>query len=128
MSYYITSWNHDILPRAQRAMGRGLIGIAERVVVDGKRNAHVITGTLRRSIHAAPVNYNGSGDEGAAQSGDIANTDDGELTKALEVGSWVPYACVEETGRGHQFMTPAVSMARTYADDVMIMAFKQEGL
>lgn len=53
MSYEF-EWNGDeILVRVDRAIGRAVIGIGERVAVRAKEIVHVETGTLRRSIHVA---------------------------------------------------------------------------
>lgn len=120
----------DIVERAGRAAGRAVIGIGEQVVADAKSNAHVVTGTLRRSIHLAPVGYGGD-DESTARAVTIPNI--GEATEQgdshlVEAGSWLPYACVEETGRGHQFITPAVENVRGIAPALIRQAFAEEGL
>jgi len=114
-------------------MGRGLVGIGEAVSTEGKRNAHVISGTLRRSIHSAPAGYTGGNDEDAAAGGsDIPNarTPSWEgVNAALEVGSWVAYACVEEVGRGHAFMAPAIAaVGGARATALMQRAFAEAGL
>lgn len=119
--------------RQRRAYGRGLIGIGEAVATRGKENAHVITGTMRRSIHTAEPDYTGGNDLGIAQGGgEPRNLDEPVfegIDAALEVGSWVPYACVEETGRGHTFMAPAVEeVSGAIAEGLMREAFAQEGL
>ena len=115
----------------RRAAGRSIVAIAEHVAADGTRNAHVVTGTLRRSIHAAEVGYDGGGDEETARTAKIGNVSQASYEghgASVEVGSWLPYACVEEVGRGHQFITPAVEASRGYADGVVLQAVKAEGL
>jgi hypothetical protein len=50
------TWRGDeVQQRAHRAMGRGTIAIGEAVVTFATQYAHVISGDLRRSIHAAKV-------------------------------------------------------------------------
>lgn len=121
-----------IILRVRRALGRGLIGIGEKTSVLAKENAHVISGNMRRSIHTAPMNYLGAEDEELAKSGDIPNIEvptpvGGDWV--LQVGSWMPYACVEEAGRGHRFVGPAVeSMTGGPSVKIMRQAFKEEGL
>lgn len=128
-------WHGDeIQARAERADGRALVGISEGIAADGKRYADVISGTMRRSIHSAPINYIGAGDEDAAAAADLPNAGFWDVVvdpegSVLEVGSWVSYACVEEVGRGHQFMTPAVEGWRgPRSDAVMKRAYLEEGL
>jgi hypothetical protein len=51
------------------------------------------------------------------------------VNAALEVGSWVAYACVEEVGRGHAFMAPAVAaVGGARATALMVQAFAEAGL
>lgn len=126
-------WHGAIIAlRVRRALGRGLIGIGEKTSVIAKGNAHVLTGNMRRSIHTAEMNYNGAGDEQASAGGDIPNVQvptnlGGDWV--LEVGSWMPYACVEECGRGHRFVGPAVeAMTGGPSYKIMKQAFKEEGL
>ena len=122
----------ELFLRVHRALGRGLIGIGMVVVVAGKRNAHVISGTMRRSIHLAGTEYTGGNDDTAAQRGELASvtvpTADSPTSWAVQAGSWMPYACVEEVGRGHQFMTPALDDGRLAAFPIMRQAFAEEGL
>ena len=106
--------------RFDRAVGRGTIGVAGRVETQAKRNVHVITGDLRRSIHSAKVNT--LGEELASQRNVL--TSDGAIT---ETGSWLDYACVEEVGRGHAYMMPAVESVRAVAVAIFQESFRQEG-
>jgi hypothetical protein len=101
-------------------MGRGTIAIGEAVVTFATQYAHVISGDLRRSIHAAKVGSLGM----IAVNAETAKDKNGAL---LDVGSWLDYACVEETGRMHQYMHPAIEQARGYATHIMATAFKAEG-
>lgn len=128
----VFDWKGDeLVLRARRALGRGLIGVGMVVVVAGKENAHVVSGTMRRSIHLAPATYAGGNDAEDSQHGDMENV---MAPTALgtdwvvAAGSWVPYACVEEVGRGHQFMTPALDVGRARAEPIMRQAFAEEGL
>lgn len=121
--------------RVNRATGRAVVAIAENVAVETKRQTHVITGTLRRSIHAAPVGYDGSSDEGNAKTGDLMlmerspQPEHTPFGPAVEVGSWLPYACVEWIGRGHPGITQGMEAVRgAKATAIVAEAFKQEGL
>lgn len=114
-------WNGDeVSRRFHRAVGRGTIGIAERISREAKQFVHVITGTLRRSIHVARTGT--SGNVGANWQNVMRR--DGAV---VEVGSWITYACVEEVGRGHRYMQPALERGRSYAVQIMRRAFKEEG-
>lgn len=129
-----SEWNGEKFAAAARvALGRGLIGIGERVVVLGKEHADVISGTMVRSIHAAPAEYDGSSDETTAATQDMGGQPYKPTMKdeqiIIEVGSWVPYACVEEVSRGHQFMTPAVQeMQGARSNAIMVQSFREEGM
>lgn len=118
-------WNGDeLLARAGRATGRGLIGIGTAITSHAKVFVHGMSGDLRRSIHLAkPAS---SGTREARTGSDAKMADDIFL---LEVGSWIDYACVEEVGRGHQFMQPAVeTVSGPEAYAVMKRAWMEEGL
>ena len=127
-----SSWHGPLLEaKMDRAVGRAAVAIGENVTVEGKRLAPVLTGTLRRSIHSAPVGYGGGGDEGEAAGGDLGNTQDatrvGPLVAAVEAGSWIAYACVVETRR--KYMTPAVEIVRgARCDAIVRAAVSAEGL
>ena len=131
---YIMDWDgREIAARGRRATGRGLIGIGMAVSTEGKRNAHVISGTMRRSIHAAPHGHSGGNDEATAAGGtDIPDTQIPSWQgndAVIDVGSWASYACVEEVGRGHAFMQPAVeSVSGPRSVALMTRAFAEEGL
>lgn len=119
------NWEGDeLLARAARATGRGLVGIATSITSHAKVFVHKMSGDLRRSIHAAkPAS---SGQREARTGSDAKLADDLFL---LEVGSWLDYACVEEVGRGHQFMQPAVeTVSGAEAFNVMKRAWMEEGL
>jgi hypothetical protein len=136
----VTWMGAEVEMRMRAAMGKGLVMLTTAIVALAKEYAHVgagtaIPGTLRRSIHSANIHYTGEGDMERAQAGgDIPNAsvtdiDWGALgmEPTLLVGSWVDYACVEEVGRGHQFIQPAVESARAEAVAMMKAAFKSEG-
>jgi hypothetical protein len=121
MSYKASWYGNEIVARAQKASGVAIIAIGEEVSRETKIITHVITGNLRRSVHAAPAGYGGEGGggEGASFSGDGAS---------VEVGSWLPYACVEWVGRGHPGVTQGLEAARSKADVIVRAAFAAEGL
>lgn len=51
-----------------------------------------------------------------------------EHSALVEVGSWIAYACVEETGRHHQYMQPAFEMVEPTGWETIEQAFDEEGL
>lgn len=121
----------DHKTRMRRAAGRSLIAIGENIVADAKPLTHVVTGTLRRSLHTAPVGY--AGDDAGAATADLPNADLGDVTYEdegayIEMGSWLPYANYEFNVRGHDALTPAVEASRGYADDIIARAVREEGL
>ena len=117
-----TEWHGDeIKRRAERANARGTIAIGEGVVSAAKRVVHVISGTLRRSIHAAAARTGGTIDATTQN----VRTKDGAV---VDAGSWIEYACVEETGRGHAYMQPAVEQVRATVHITMQQAYAEEGL
>jgi hypothetical protein len=137
-----SEWDGD---RLELAMGEGCAGmvieLGGRIARTAKTLVHVNTGTLMRSIHAAPLMTDHTADQELARGvgpkarhargeylSDIPGSSVGEdlqdirgdfiqpeevMTRegaAIEVGSWVDYACVEETGRHHQYMQPAAEL------------------
>ena len=121
--------------RIHRAAGRAIVGIGVLVAADTKRITHKVSGDLARSVHAAPPSHPHDGDEEAAKNGDLmllpgqlkaARTPVGEV---IEVGSWMPYACVEWEGRGHPGITEGLEAVRgVRADSIVRQAFREEGL
>jgi hypothetical protein len=128
-------WYGDILEaRMRRAAGRSVIAIGENVAADTKRVTHVISGNLRRSVHTAPAGYLGADDLAHAVLEDIPGVNDVGLTltpegAVIEVGSWMPYACVEWVGRGHPGVTQGLEANRGARPTLIIKkAFAEEGL
>ena len=129
-------WFGDELEmRMRRAAGRGIVAIGMNVVRETKPITHRISGTLARSVHAAPLGYEGyDEDEREAPSVDlmllhgVPPATPTPLGAAVEVGSWLPYACVEWVGRGHPGVTQGLELARSQATSIMTRAFKEEGL
>lgn len=111
-----------------------------QVAVETKTVTHVISGTLRRSVHAAPEGY-APNEEKEEQDATPEQNDlmimyplaveevptEGGLT-LCEVGSWLPYACAEWVGRGHPGVTQGLELARPRTDATVLKAFKEEGL
>lgn len=125
----------SVMERFERATARAAVSIGMHVAVETKRVTHVVEGTLRRSVHAAPAGYDGAGDELVAQATDMHNMASPPQatitpTEALvEVGSWLPYACVEWIGRGHPGITQGMEMTRgVTCDRIVRAALRQEGL
>lgn len=142
----VTEWHgKEVQMRMRRAAGRALVAIGMTVVANGKvivrdpavhpiaHPPHKWTGTLSRSIHLAPIFYPGDADEQLAAAGDVDNAGVHDVLQTpegsfLEVGSWLVYSNIEEEVRGHHYMTPAMDLARTVADDIVFAAVKSEGL
>lgn len=119
-------WNGDeLIARGRRATGRGVIGIGSKTADYAKTFVDVISGDLMRSITLAK---SGTSGRGAMRRGSDAQTGDKDQF-LLDVGSWLDYACVEEVGRGHQFMQPAVeAVMGAVAFSIMKAAWEAEGL
>lgn len=117
------TWHGDeIIARARRASGRAVIGMAEQVSVAQKRAAHEISGDLKRTIHAAQPNT--MGEIGADQ-----RTVRIGPTMLVEVGSWLPYACVENNRGGeHRFADIGWEAARPAFGRTLQRAWREEGL
>lgn len=132
------NWNGmSIIEKKNRACGRSIVAIGMLVAADTKRLTHRISGTLARSIHAAEVNAEHDEDEEArmAASADLMATKGIPLPSntrfgaAIEVGSWLPYACVEWVGRNHPGITQGVEGVRGIRSTAIIaQAFREEGL
>jgi hypothetical protein len=131
-------WNGaQIIAGAQAALSRAVVSIAQGAAEQAKRLVEVGTGTLQRSIHVAPVNYTG-GEQDEQQA--AAGTDLGAMAPSVtivqqtptklsvEVGSWIAYACIEETVHGPQYITPGVELMRGIADEIVMAAFVEQGL
>ena len=119
------TWNGDELKvRANRANGRGILGMGEGASVAMATVAHVISGDLKRSIHVAKLNTMG---EPPVEGGEEART--GETNWQIEVGSWLPYACVENNrGGSHRFADIGWSAAEPEFDAKLALAWREEGL
>lgn len=119
--------------RVRRAAGRAIVATGLNVAIETKRVTHVQYGNLRRSVHAAPVKYDGGDDENRAASDDLLfplpEPTQTTLGPAVEVGSWLPYACVEWIGRGHPGITQGLENVRGSKMRGLVMtAFREEGL
>lgn len=133
-----TDWHGDeITVRARRANGRAIIGMAEQVAVDMKKAAHVgESGDLRRSIHAAKVNTLGEvnvtepgGESAPVSPGAAAAVKKSKVKLGVEVGSWLPYACVENNrGGSHRFADIGWQLGKATFDTKLKKAWKDEGL
>jgi len=118
------TWHGDeIEVRGKRATGRAIVGMGESVASEQKQAAHVISGDLRRSVHAARVNTMG------AVEADQETVREGPNNFQLEVGSWLPYACVENNhGGDHRFADIGWEAAEPTFDAKLIRAWREEGL
>ncbi len=141
MPKVIREWHGpEIQMRTHRAAGRGIISIGTHIAVATKQITHVITGNLRRSIHVAPAFYEKANEDiDRTLAGEdllLMGAEEVEAVHsevlggpAIEVGSWLPYACVEWVGRGHPGITQGMEAVRgpvSYA--IMKRAFREEGL
>lgn len=125
-----------IKDKMARANARALIAIGVNISAETKRITHRISGTLARSIHVAEVGYEGGdSDEAMAAIGDLlyttmpAGPSRGPFGPAIEVGSWLPYACVEWVGRQHPGITQGLEMVRGERMDAIVkQAYIEEGL
>lgn len=123
--------------RIHRACGRAIIGVGMAAAVETKRITHRHSGTLARSVHVAEAGRIADEDEDMAEAAhtdllmsrgfpEAKHTPDGT---AVEVGSWLPYACVEWVGRGHPGITQGLEAVRgARATMIVRQAFMEEGL
>lgn len=129
------TWHGDeIDARSDRANGRAILGMGEATANAMRVAAHVVSGDLKRSLHvAAPV--------GAPHEPELERTGDHPLEAtretaehrpkewATEVGSWMPYACVENNhGGDHRFADIGWQTASPFFDDQLQRAWREEGL
>lgn len=130
------TWNGmTIQAKVRRASGRAIVAIGMNVAVDTKRVTHRVSGTLARSVHVATIRADHEDDEQDAQGNDLmllssaAHATQTPLGLAVEVGSWLPYACVEWVGRQHPGVTVGLEAVRgVRADTIVRAAFREEGL
>jgi hypothetical protein len=95
--------------------------MGEQVAVRMTDVAHVISGDLRRSIHVAQRDSMGGI---PADSATLAGP-----RLAIEVGSWLPYACVENNrGGDHRFADIGWSAAEPSFRPTLDRAWREEGL
>ena len=124
-----------IQQRVNRAAGRAIIGAGTLIAVNTKVVTHVLHGNLRRSVHVAPFPYEGADDdETLAEKGvdlliETPHPTQTPIGPVVQVGSWMPYACVEWVGRGHPGVTQGLEMSRgKKMDAIFVQAFAEEGL
>jgi len=124
MSEFSASWSGDeLILRGQRALARATIAWGEHTSAAMKEVAHVISGDLRNSIHAAGAE-NAEGSPEATED-NVVLGDQG----IVEVGSWLPYACVEENRGGeHRFATRGYEATAGIGIIALEKAFEEEGL
>jgi len=120
------TWHGDeMIKRSRRANGRAIIAVGERTAANSKKYAHVVSGNLRRSIHAAKTQTMG---EVPATTSNVSTGATRRAEVAVEVGSWMEYACVEEVGRGHRFMQPGWEETQPTVWPTIKRAYDEEGL
>lgn len=118
------TWHGDeIQARGRRATGRAAVAMGEHTSGHMVRHAHVLSGLLRRSIHAAKPDTIG---EVHADERTVRHSQDRWL---VEVGSWVPYACVENNrGGDHRFADLGWQSAEPEFPAILRRAWREEGL
>lgn len=119
-----SEWHGDeILARARRANGRAVVGMGEQVAREMKLAAHEISGDLKRSVHAAKP-----GTMGEIEASPRTVRELGDRVQ-VEVGSWLPYACVENSRGGeHRFADIGFELATPRFRPTLVRAWREEGL
>lgn len=117
------TWHGDRIIRASRTSNREAIEMmADAVAGEMRRAAHVKTGALQRSIGVAAPGTNGS--VKGAETRVV-----GRGKHKLEVGSWLPYACVENNRGGeHRFADIGWEAARPAFGRTLQRAWREDGL
>lgn len=117
------TWHGDRIVRLSRAANEeAIVEMAEEVASEMRRAAHVKTGALRRSIGVAMP------DTGGAVRGAETRTV-GRGKYAREVGSWLPYACVENNRGGeHRFADIGWAQARPRFKVILGRVWRKPGL
>lgn len=88
-----------------------------------KDAAHVLSGDLKRSVHVAVLATMG---EAPAEPETVRT---GKTEWQVEVGSWLPYACVENNrGGDHRFADIGWETARPRFMGQLKRAWREEGL
>lgn len=133
----------ELTARVKKAARAGLIDIAAEAATIAKTLApedhnppDEKSGTLKRSVTIGAAGHDHGSDYRRAEAGEdllvgdlaeqrfrISATRGGETTFRIEIGSWIPYACVEEVR--HPFIHPAIELVRADADALMIAAFRK---
>lgn len=118
------TWHGDeFVARSKRANARAAIGMGEAASVEMKTAAHEISGDLKRSVHQARTDT--MGEVHANQT----NIEVRENLFRLEVGSWLPYACVENNrGGSHRFADIGWQAALPTRWAKLHRAWREEGL
>lgn len=119
------TWHGDeLIARTKRANGRAIVGMGEQAAVEMETLAHVgETGILKKSIHVARA------DTGGAVDADQMSSRTGLAKWQIEVGSWVDYACVENSrGGDHRFADIGFQLAEHNFRGTLDRAWREEGL
>ena len=126
-----TQWfGGQIKAGAERAQLRAALAWGEQVSSRAKMRAHRISGTLSRSIHAAPEDYDRD-DEPQAKTAEVPTvrpspTPDGVIIAA---GSWMSYAEFERRrGGAHDWLTQPAEESNAKFPITLRQAWAEEGL
>lgn len=137
MGLVARTWNGlAVKDKINRASGRSIVAIGVGAATETKRVTHVLTGTLRRSVHTAPATDFHDSDEAEALDGSDLLMNSHNLRPSqtpigpmIEVGSWISYAAAEWVGRMHPGVQQGVEAMRGHKSDVIVAAaFREEGL
>jgi len=121
-------WNGEaVVSEVTERMARAMAEIGLRVETESKRELRkghgVLTGTLRRSIHSAPVGYNWQADDvmpsvgTPERGGDVVTPKLQNKQMVVEVGSGLRYAMAVHQGHhrfgGYHYLTTGVERVRS---------------
>jgi hypothetical protein len=138
MSYTFVWHGEELKHHVEHALSRAAVGWAQQVVMAAKMIVHRVTGTLSRSLHAAPRDYNGAGDfeqakttsldTGAAGAGyELPKWDNGHAY--IAAGSWIQYAAAEfSKGGTHDYLSGPVAQANQNFEGLVKKAMGEEGI
>lgn len=128
-------WHGQRIKRKlERAVARATIAWAMLVSTEAKMDVHRVTGTLSRSIHAAPSNYDGGSDimlaKASALSGIVGQVPrwlGNRSVAEVAAGSWIDYAKTErQRGGTHDWLSRAVTVADAKFPFILARAMGQE--
>lgn len=128
-------WKGDEITQAVKmAVARAEVAWGVDVAMKAKARAHRLSGTLSRSLHAAPGNYDKDETKEAQQSElpiVVSGTPSwvSEYVATVAAGSWINYALYEmRRGGAHDFLTAPVTEAEGEFEGKLKQALAEEGV